>query len=215
MKNVYLIEKVDLENNQSKHIWTLIQPIKISHFPWDDNHYRPKTEVKMFYTESHFHVQFKAYEPEIKVSYLKMNDPVYRDSCVEIFLNPNPGRDSRYINFEINPVGSMLVGIGTNREDRTRITSNAFKQCKVRASLTREPLFFYSGESWLVELTIPFSFLEEYYGKLRLIEGREMEGNFYKCGDDTKYPHYGCWNSITCKSPDFHRPECFGKITLK
>ena len=42
-----------------------------------------------------------------------------------------------------------------------------------------------------------------------------MKGNFYKCGDDTKYPHFGCWNEVVWEEPDFHRPECFGDLILE
>jgi hypothetical protein len=43
---------------------------------------------------------------------------------------------------------------------------------------------------------------------------RNITGNFYKCGDETEYPHFGCWNLIASPVPDFHRPEYFGEIVL-
>ncbi|HEX9250722.1 MAG TPA: carbohydrate-binding family 9-like protein, partial [Ignavibacteriaceae bacterium] len=37
-------------------------------------------------------------------------------------------------------------------------------------------------------------------------------GNFYKCGDETEFKHYGMWSLIENSTPDFHLPEYFGKI---
>ena len=37
-------------------------------------------------------------------------------------------------------------------------------------------------------------------------------GNFYKCGDETEFPHYGMWSEAVSDTPDFHRPECFGRL---
>ena len=39
-------------------------------------------------------------------------------------------------------------------------------------------------------------------------------GNFYKC-DESLHPHFGSWNPIEAPAPDFHRPECFGKLMLE
>jgi hypothetical protein len=45
--------------------------------------------------------------------------------------------------------------------------------------------------------------------------GKRMKGNFQKCGDKTKFPHYGSWNRIDTPEPDFHRPEYFGDLILE
>ncbi|MHB1455061.1 MAG: carbohydrate-binding family 9-like protein [Saccharofermentanales bacterium] len=39
-------------------------------------------------------------------------------------------------------------------------------------------------------------------------------GNFYKCGDKTDCPHYGCWNPILLPAPDFHVPAFFGDFIV-
>jgi hypothetical protein len=41
-----------------------------------------------------------------------------------------------------------------------------------------------------------------------------MRGNFYKCGDKTIHPHYGCWSPIELPKPDFHCSDFFGEIIL-
>ncbi|MCK7480493.1 MAG: carbohydrate-binding family 9-like protein [Candidatus Moduliflexus flocculans] len=52
------------------------------------------------------------------------------------------------------------------------------------------------------------------------IYGREIDAgcrsaaNFYKCGDETEFPHYGAWSPVETPAPDFHRPEFFGEIVF-
>jgi len=65
--------------------------------------------------------------------------------------------------------------------------------------------------SWTVRYRVPLMLFKIYYGdtvKPRL-EGR---ANFYKCGDETEFPHYGAWSPPRTEAPDFHRPEFFGTI---
>ena len=42
-----------------------------------------------------------------------------------------------------------------------------------------------------------------------------IKGNFYKCGAKTAHPHYVSWNAIESTPPDFHRPDCFGKLWFR
>ncbi|WP_084054648.1 carbohydrate-binding family 9-like protein [Caldicoprobacter faecalis] len=63
-------------------------------------------------------------------------------------------------------------------------------------------------------MSIPFYFIEKYYGGQDFRCGKRIKANFYKCGDKTKYPHWGCWNRIDTPHPDFHRPEFFGDLIL-
>lgn len=58
------------------------------------------------------------------------------------------------------------------------------------------------------------------FGLFRRIYGRDVRpgqraaGNFYKCGDETEFPHYGAWSPVRTLSPDFHRPEFFGTLVF-
>ncbi|MDT3424944.1 hypothetical protein J2Z22_000457 [Paenibacillus forsythiae] len=40
-------------------------------------------------------------------------------------------------------------------------------------------------------------------------------GNFYKCGDETPIPHYGCWSMVNSASPDYHLSRCFWELVLE
>ena len=47
-----------------------------------------------------------------------------------------------------------------------------------------------------------------------LQRGSRFEGNFQKCGDFTRAPHFLTWNAIISDEPDFHLPQFFGEMEL-
>ncbi len=67
---------------------------------------------------------------------------------------------------------------------------------------------------WEIAYTVPADWMELWFG-VRPHSGLEMRGNFYKCGDNTRFEHYGMWNPVKSDHPDFHRPESFGKLILE
>ncbi len=215
MSKKYIIKRVDGSIENVDNVWEDIEPIAVSIFPWDDNGYRPKSEARVFYTSTHIYIRFMAYEDEIVATYTNMNEPVYKDSCVEFFINPTPNTDDRYLNFEMNPYGTLNLGIGADRYDRKAINSWYLPIFNIKSSITPETIGEYGGEFWWVEYSIPLDFLRELYKDIEFKSGVHMKGNFYKCGDDTKYSHFGCWNEVVWEEPDFHRPECFGDLILE
>jgi hypothetical protein len=50
---------------------------------------------------------------------------------------------------------------------------------------------------------------------IKLEAGATLRANFYKCGDELQVPHFLSWNPIGVETPDFHRPEFFGKLVLE
>lgn len=216
MKKEYLVKKInETELAGGKNIWNLIPGIKIACYPWDKNGYKPVAEARLLYTNTHFHIYFKAYEKQIRASFLNLNEPVCRDSCVEFFFNPNPEKDGRYLNFEMNPLGTLLLGIGKGRENRILIDDIPGNIFRISTSETKETVPNYQGEFWTVQYSIPFTFIENYYAKIEFNSGKSISANFYKCGDHTHKPHYGCWSPVYTDVPDFHRPEFFGRLILE
>lgn len=215
MDETYIIKRLTEEDVAHNMIWENIDKADIACYPWDQNGYRPKSEARVVYTERGFHVYLISYEKEIMATCKNMNDPVYRDSCMEFFFKPNPENDGRYMNFEINPFGTLNLGIGKDRFDRNKITDVLSEIFNIYPSVTKISLQNFSGPFWYIRYLIPFDFIESRYGKLSFRSGMKMTGNFYKCAEDTAYPHFGCWSKVISKTPDFHRPECFGSLILE
>jgi len=215
MEKIYLVKKFNEEYAGRINIWDEVPTADIDNCPWDENGYRPRSEAKVYYTDEAFHVLLKSFENEIKAVYENINDPVCKDSCLEFFINPAPETDNRYLNFEFNPLGTMLLGLGEGRNGRKLIELDWRKVFKVKTSVTKENLKDFSGPFWTVEFMIPFDFLRDIYGPVKFESGSKMRGNFYKCGDKTEFPHYLCWNNIINEKPDFHLPQFFGQLILE
>lgn len=200
----YLVKKMEYAPG----VWDKVAPAEISLYKWLDNGYEPRAEAKAIYDGKNIYVRFDVWENKVKAVYKNMHDQVCKDSCVEFFFRPMS--DPRYFNFEVNAAGTLLLGLGEGRHNRERVLDRP-DIFEIKASV-KDPESF-AGDTWSIEYKIPFEFLEGYYGKINLSEG--FMGNFYKCGDLYDPPHYGMWNEVKVGSPDFHRPEFFGKIKFE
>lgn len=153
-----------------------------------------------------FFARLYSEEPQPKAVYTKRDEPVYKDSCMELFLQPVQG-DARYINIEMNPNGAYLGEIGTGRFDRILLSELSKACCEVT------PLKTESG--WGVELFLPFALVSDCYGtEYEADSAAQLRANVYKCGDGTQQPHYSSLFSVDTPKPDYHRPEFFGTVKL-
>lgn len=183
--------------------WDTARVQSIDQYPWknEEHPYSPMVQVRLLHNGHCLYVRFDCWEEEIRATYTKPNDPVCRDSCVEFFFQPDKS-DERYLSFEINPLGTMLIGLGRGGNDITYLTDDR-SQFSIDTRL--EPHF------WQVCYQIPESFLRKYFDSL----STEFRGNFMKCADRSSKPHHGCWNRIETEYPMFHVPQYFGTIVLQ
>lgn len=187
--------------------WSAIPSAPIDNFFWLEGH-TPATKAQLVFVEDFgFILHMTCAETSPKAVYRRYNDPVYTDSCMEFFCDWLG--DGRYINMEMNPLGTLLSCIGPDRHDRTPITA-----------YTDGEIFAVKGEinsaSWSVTAQIPASLLCKVLEveSLPFGKGYAFRGNFYKCGDETAIPHFGMWNPVGTDTPDFHRPEYFGILVM-
>lgn len=198
----YVIKQVD-----SLPDWETVEPISISEYNWGGD-YRPKTTARLCYiTEEGFLLRIECEEQNPKAVYFHDNDPVYKDSCLEFFVNFKPHADSSgYINFEGNANGSLLCGYGNSRHNRKMVKDFGTPQPKVKP--------FRESNLWGYELWIPLSLIRKIYSDSSFKKGDILKGNFFKCGDETSIPHYGSWTKIGSPAPDYHLPEYFGTLEI-
>lgn len=196
-----------------------VSTLNIGVSPWPDYSQSPETEVRLWYSSRGIHVGFRVSEEQPRTACRNHNEPVYEDSCVEFFLQPCPGTDPRYLNFEMNAAGALLLQLGTCRGDRRFLDPAGFTSFAIAAS---DPQIEQQDQQqqepkpgWKVAYTIPFDWLGSLFPDFRPGPGWAMRGNFYKCGDRTAVPHYACWNPVTSATPDFHRSGDFGLLVLQ
>ncbi len=204
------IKEGRITNNPA--IWNSISKAEINHYVWTKD-YQPYASAQLVYTSDAFHLKMEAIEPlqNMRITNSGISREVFQDSCLEFFLMPSPVSDDRYINFEINPAGAFLVGIGSDREHRLNIGEQAIAQCRI-STFTEN--IGNSFVKWGYILLIPFDFIQMYFNEFKLTPQKMLKCNFYKCGDLTPVPHYGTWNPIAADIPNFHLPEYFGSLIL-
>jgi len=109
---------------------------------------------------------------------------VWKDSCVEFFVEPKAGRG--YFNFEFNCGGAFLVNqiVDPTRtpdgfKNFTRLPKTIAGQVEVRASLPHlvEPEIA-QPTNWTLEFHIPFGVFEKYLGPLGEVAGQSWRGIF-------------------------------------
>ena len=191
--------------------WERVPALAIGHYLWLDNGYAPRVEAKLCYSEQNLYVFFKVFEPQIRIQFTHFQDPVYKDSCVEFFVDPFPKKQIGYINIETNAVGAMLIAIGPTRASRVRIPKDDLKGFEIVTSVKSPVEGGYGAEFWTLRYKLPLALFEKYYGE-KITSGHLASANFYKCGDETNPPHYGAWSPVPTPTPDFHRPEFFGLL---
>jgi hypothetical protein len=191
--------------------WQRLPVLTIDHYRWADNGYSPRVEVRLCYSARNLYVFFKVFEPKIKVRFGEFQDPVYKDSCAEFFIDPFPEKGVGYINIETNAIGTVLIAIGPSRARRTPIPQDDLRGFEIATSVKKPLEGAYGAEFWTLTYKVPLALYEKYYG-VKLSPGHLARANFYKCGDETDFPHYGAWSPVLCAEPDFHRPEFFGTL---
>lgn len=160
----------------------------------------PRTTFQMLRDAEGLSLRMHTAETPLQALCHTHNGDVYRDSCMEFFIQPDPV-DGRYLNFECNPDGILHLGLGADRHNRQLIGED---RATFRIQSDAKP-----GD-WTLKLYIPDSFLLRYFSTV----SPHARGNVYKCGDDTAHPHYGSWAEVKTETPDFHRPEFFGELEL-
>jgi len=185
-------------------------PANVSIFPWPASNvedFRPVTAAKMAICDGSLHVFMETNETELRVEEKGFSRVVCNDSCMELFLMPDPANSAQYLNWEFNPAGAMCLEIGTHRFDRHDIRHDNYRDLfQVKTEI--------HNDGWNIEYNIPLAFLRSCFPSLELKHGHTMRGNFYKCGNKTAKPHFGCWSPIDLPKPDFHSPEFFGNLIV-
>ena len=109
----------------------------------------------------------------------------------------------------MNCIGTLLAAKRKSRTECSHFDASVLDNVIRYSSLKRKE-YDESGRmfSWEVSMGIPFSMIG--------LDGNALPGkiraNFFKCADKSAHPHFLSWNPIDVPSPDFHRPDFFGKL---
>ena len=185
--------------------WNQIPKLDVDEYNWGE-YCGIKTQFQVAWNEEGISYHGVSVEEDVLARFDEQNCPVWLDSCMEFFFNPDEN-DKRYLNFECNPNGALYVGIGTNMPDRVRLLDQDEK-------LTFSIKTAKTEDGWEIFLTVPVSFISKFYPGYELKEGMVIKANCMKCGDDTKTPHFMSWNEYPVVPKTFHNSDAFGKMIL-
>ena len=180
--------------------------IVIDKCQWGYDKYKPFVTLNLSYDDSGFNVLFNISETNPLREKVEHFSLVHEDSCVELFLNFSPKTSDRYMNFEVNANGVMNVAFRKDRHDKINLTLQDVESFNVSAKVF--------DDYWTVSYKVGFDFLKKYYPDFDINTCDYIIGNAYKCGDETKIPHYMSLFDVKCEKPDFHRPEYFGRFEI-
>lgn len=171
---------------------------------WPEYFYQPSVHFSIAYQEDHIFLKYYVAEKDIRATYGVINDPVYRDSCVEFFISIDD--DQRYYNFEFNCIGTCRAAYGANRVERDFLPKSLIETIGHQSS--------FKLNNGLVNWELTLSLPKELFCHHSLVSFKGLRGkaNFYKCGDDLPVPHFLSWNPIDTATPDFHQPLSFGEL---
>ena len=199
--------------------WRHVPALSVAHFRPESSGHRPRTQAKLVWDTSHIYGIFKVADRFIRCVHTAFQAPVCRDSCVELFVQPNP--DKGYFNFEFNCGGALLASCITDcrrtadgfagwqpltPEEGGRIAVQSTLPSVVEPEIT-------APRTWQLAFRIPLDVMAHYTGPLTVAAGDVWRANLYKCGDETSQPHWAAWQPVD--TLNFHLPPCFGRLRFR
>lgn len=178
----------------------------------DEFPYRPEVSFRTFHNDEFLFLEYDVREKCTAALEMTDGNDVYRDSCVEFFVQ-REGSD-HYCNFEWNAIGTLCMSRRTGRFDPVHAPKDVLGSVLSASTFGRKPFSEISGDNvWTLRVAVPCS---AFFGEnLSSWRGARLRGNFYKCGDALSTPHYLTWAPVSTPSPDYHRPEFFRPIVCE
>ena len=215
----YATFRPQLKGEWHGEVWAQADTLEIASFRPESSDHRPQTYARLLYDQDGLFGMFLVKDRYVRCVHTHYLDPVYKDSCVEFFVQPRADRG--YFNFEFNCGGSLLCfyivdpeRVPNGFKDFTPLPEEDGKQVVIYHSMPPvvEPEIVVPTE-WLLEFFIPFAVLEKYVGPVGNVTNQEWRANLYKCGDETSHPHWASWAPVD--EFNFHLPHCFGTIRFE
>lgn len=206
---------VTLPSDWDSPFWSAAPALDINHFHPQSATTAPRAQAKILYDPTHLYLHFRVHEEDVRATFTEYQSPVCQDSCAEFFVQPRP--DKGYFNFELNPLGTLLLfyvtdptRVGPSLAKFEQVPSSLASTVKIFPSLTRPPT---SGAAllWTLQYAVPFTLFEPYVGNVTPKPNDSWRANLYKCGDKTPHPHWASWSPIGDQL-NFHQPPTFGTL---
>lgn len=192
----------------------LSDPVRLEMLNWPEAFpYKPEVSLRIGHDGEAILLRYTVEERSVRALASVPGQQVYKDSCVEFFLQPDPA-DPHYYNFEWNAAGILYLARRTGRADPEEASADVLKLVEARASEGQAPFAErLAAGPWTLDIRIPVQAL--WHNPGLVLRGLRARANFYKCGDALAVPHYVTWAPVHTEKPDYHRPEYFGELVFE
>jgi predicted amidohydrolase len=202
-------EKMTVDGRLDESVWYTAPAMDDFHFTWAtavDGEHQP-TVAKLTWDDQYLYASFLCWDKNIQATRRERDGEVYRDDCVEVFLAPDPGLLSQYMNLEVNALSTQLDNFRPGGLPTKEPWNPDGIQIGVHINGTLNDASD-RDTSWTVELAIPFAVLERASPK----PGETWRLNLHRLEDDKR--HRSQWSPGVPERPSFHTPEYFGWVTF-
>lgn len=200
----HIAGNVTIQN--AKEILNEISLNEIDNVCWPDEYpYKPAVSFQIAHTDTSILLHYTVEEEFVKAQFIRPNENVWEDSCVEFFLSLDNKKN--YYNFEFNVLGTAVLGYGPGvKSERNRLEATVINTIDTYT----EVLNIQGKKVWDIFISIP----KAIFGDVGF-SAKTFHANFYKCGDTLPTPHFISWNKIDNPTPNFHLPQFFGDLNFK
>jgi hypothetical protein len=212
----YTKNSPDLKGLWNGAAWQQAAVLAINYFRPESSSHRPPTRARLLFDDAYLYGIFQVDDYYVRSVHTRFQGPTYLDSCVEIFMQPDPNQG--YFNFEFNAGGALAVFY---IRDSVR-TESGFKSFTKLSETQGEQVGIFHSQpalidpervgalTWTLEFAIPLAVLAQYAEFPSALAGQTWHGNLFKCGDQTSHPHWASWAPVD--ELNFHLPRCFGEL---
>ncbi len=201
-------EKIAVDGKLSEKAWKKSTPV-ILMFPWEfQTGKKQPTSVKLLRDQDYLYVGYECEDSDLTATLENRDDPVYKDDCVEIFINTNPAAD-HYFGFEMNARG-VLYDYFFAYPEKHNLTPNlegVLLKTEMRGTLNQSTD---QDRGWTLEVAIPFKSLNATPKK-----GDQWKIQLNRWDGTGPNRRLSMWSNSGMKKANPHNPERFGKIVFR
>lgn len=212
MKPSYIVKKatgkIYVDGNDTEEDWKAAKTVGDFVFPWYKEGKKEQTEVRLLWDDEYLYLLYKCWDEHISAHYFERNSAPYKDDCIEAFIAPNSKNPLWYSNYEINCLGTWLVGFHKGDINEYILPDKLLVGRSHKGTINKEDDV---DEYWVIELGIPFEHFKKFEVDVPPKNGEIWGINFNRLGGDIN-PQYSQWNASKTPEPNYHRPQDFGQI---
>ena len=183
------------------------QKIRVDYPNWGFDEYLPETIAQVAYDETGFWVKFVVKEANPQIDRTQHQTNVCQDSCVEFFVNFDPEHSDKYLNIEVNAIGTVNSALRTDIHHYVPLSNEEIASFQIKP--------FIHEKEWGVVYHISEAFIQTKYPKFKMEKCKYIKANMYQCGNEHMPKHRLSLFPVLSEKPSFHLPEFFGVLKVE